>query len=84
MSEEYPYEIENFKYNGFTGRTFEGVAPYTAKFMEWTNDPGIGRFKCSDGKERLIPSFAITNMSDVLPKQTYLGGKQYFGLPTHS
>jgi len=84
MSDEFPYEIKNFSYNGFTGRSLEGMAPYTAKFKEWTNDPGIGRFECSDGEKRLVPSFAITNMTDVLPKQTYEGGKQYFGAPSHS
>ena len=52
--------VERFRYNGFCG---EGMAPedagYTAKFVRWTIDPGIGIFICSDGKYRLIPTYAV-------------------------
>jgi len=53
--------VENFKYNGFMVESREGYAPYTADtFIGWTNDPGVGEFKCSDGKERRIPSCQIS------------------------
>ena len=52
-------KIRNFEYNGFFGRCLPGYAPYTGEFVEWTNDPGIAKFSCSDGKTRLIPSYAV-------------------------
>ena len=83
--DEYQFDIENFTYNGFAGQSLEGLAPYKAKFNRWTNDPGIAVFDCSDGEERLIPTFAVMGeMPDSTPKQTYEGGKQYFGIPSHS
>lgn len=51
--------VRNFDYDGFGGQLLEGDAPYTAELIEWTLDPGVGRFRCSDGKERLIPTFAL-------------------------
>ena len=55
----FPYRIENFNYNGFMGKTLPGFAPYTATFVEWTKDPGVAKMHCSDGKDRLIPTFAL-------------------------
>jgi len=67
-------KIRNFEYNGFMGQTHEGHTDYTAEFKEWTTDPGIGIFICSDGRERLIPTFAIEGeMPDDIPKQPKTG-----------
>ena len=52
-------KVYNFIYNGFCGRLTGGIAPYTAKFSEWTGDPGVMRCACSDGRKRLIPTFAL-------------------------
>lgn len=55
-------EVNEFEYNGFMGRVDDKVImPYTATFEEWTPDPGIGKFKCSDGETRYIPTFAIVD-----------------------
>ena len=56
-------EIRKFKYNGFSGRINSGLAKYTAEFKEWTQDPGVAVCACSDGKERLIPSFAFVGFT---------------------
>lgn len=79
-------EILNFEYNGFYGKLIGGEAEYTAEFKEWTNDPGVGVFICSDGKERLIPTFAIKPLETVksLPKQSYEHGMLLFGAPSKS
>lgn len=54
------YEIEEFTYNGFYGDSNpEVIMPYQAKFKEWTQDPGIAIFECTDGEERYIPTFAV-------------------------
>ena len=53
------YKVHNFDYNGFSGQLCDGDATYTAVLIEWTLDPGVGRFQCSDGKVRLIPTFAL-------------------------
>ena len=87
------YPIKKFEYNGFMGQLFnekgkDGVyapviAPYTAHFIRWTSDPGIGLFKCSDGHNRLIPTFAIMNFSPRdLPAQRKTG--VLFGQPSSS
>lgn len=55
-------------------------AGYTAKFVEWTRDPGIAVFECSDGKLRLIPTYAIKGDHQILPEQDY-SNKIYFGGP---
>ena len=85
------FKVCNFKYNGFCGTELPGMADYTATFKEWTNDPGIGVFQCSDGKERLIPTFALLTedeerfTNDMLPAQKYKeGGPDIFGTPSHS
>jgi len=85
-SESYPYMIQNFIYNGFYGKSLSGIAPYRAKFKEWTNDPGVAVFECSDSKERLIPTFAIAARGlkkHPLPKQD-MSNKVLFGAPAHS
>lgn len=51
--------MRNFNYDGFGGMLREGFAPYTAELVEWTLDPGVGKFQCSDSKVRLIPTFAL-------------------------
>lgn len=51
--------IRHFDYDGFGGSLREGYAPYTAVLVRWTLDPGVGLFLCSDGKQRLIPTFAL-------------------------
>lgn len=75
-------KVRKFSYNGFMGKVKKGFAPYTVTFIAWTNDPGIGRFACSDGKERLIPSFAVDG--ELPPEPDYnamkdAGTFQYFG-----
>lgn len=68
------YKVKNFTYNGFFGKTEEGFTEYTAIFKEWTKDPGIAIFSCSDGKERMIPTFAIEEIiTEELPKQPKTG-----------
>ena len=53
--------VENFSYDGFSVKIMNGFTKYTVEeLIEWTNDPGIGKFKCSDGKERLIPECQLT------------------------
>ncbi|MCK5615306.1 hypothetical protein KAR91_76285 [Candidatus Pacearchaeota archaeon] len=87
------YPIKKFEYNGFHGQIFynegkDGVytpilAPYTAHFLHWTSDPGIGLFKCSDGRNRIIPTFAIMDFSTRdLPAQPKTG--VLFGQPSSS
>lgn len=77
------YQVCNFEYNGFYGRVKEGVAAYTAVFVKWTGDAGVGVFLCSDGKERWIPTFALPefNMS-AHPVQDKTGS--FFGLSCKS
>lgn len=53
------YAVRNFIYSGFAGRCLRGFAQYRATFVEWTSDPGVGWFDCSDGERRLIPTFAL-------------------------
>lgn len=80
------FKVSNFTYNGFFGRVEDGYAPYTARFIEWTNDPGIATFRCSDGKDRLIPTFALNGVPiGYLPKQVYAdSGISFFGTPCRS
>ncbi len=82
-SEELTFGVENFSYNGVMGQRLPGIAPYTATFVGWTNDPGVATFKCSDGQERLIPTFAIIGDQSRLPRQYYTH-KVYFGAPSQS
>lgn len=63
----YPHVVKNFEYNGFTGQMMKGIAPYRAKFVNWTGDPGIARMLCSDGRVRLIPTFALKGGEFSLP-----------------
>ena len=77
------FEVSNFTYNGFGGEKLPGKAPYTATFVEWTDDPGVAIFLCSDGKERLIPTFALIGDKRGLPEQDYTN-KVYFGSESHS
>ncbi len=51
--------IKKFTYNGFGGQITGGWAPFTGEFIRYTNDPGVALHKCSDGKERLIPGWAV-------------------------
>lgn len=58
--DEPEYVVFEFEYNGFMGKCNENVElPYTAKFKNWTDDPGITLCECSDGKERLLPTFTL-------------------------
>jgi len=80
---EITFEVVHFTYNGFYGQPLPGKAPYTATFVEWTNDPGVATFLCSDGKERLIPTFALIGDQSGLPKQD-MRNKVNFGPKSHS
>lgn len=82
---EKEFEVKNFVYNGFSGKSLPGMASYKAKFLNWTADPGIARFRCSDGDLRLIPTFALKDLnSGDLPTQTYGNNKVIFGVPSRS
>ena len=82
--------VENFNYNGFMTIPLEGFASYEVEeFIEWTNDPGIGRFKCSNGEIKLIPSCQLTReYVKSLPEPPELkpleGIGVLFGEPSHS
>ena len=83
------FKVRNFTYNGL-GVNFEGgLAKYTAKFIKWTNDPGVGEFKCSDGKVRLMPSCVLVGPRESLPKKTWKSAEEQgvsvlFGTPCAS
>jgi hypothetical protein len=53
------FKIQNFSYNGFSGKLTGGFTTSKATFKNWTDDPGIMNCICTDGKERLIPTFAL-------------------------
>ena len=49
--------IANFKYDGMFIHPIKGFARYKAvSFVKWTTDPGVFVIRCSDGKDRLIPT----------------------------
>ena len=78
------YKVQNFSYNGFCGKLMLGMTSYQAKFKKWTNDPGVGIFGCSDGKERLMPTFALKGLKEhPLPEQD-MSKKVMFGAAAHS
>ena len=83
-------KIKNFNYNGFFVESLLGIAPYKAiKLVKWTNDPGIGEFLCSDGKNRLIPScqLSIEFINSQPPRiklDPFTGNGVFFGSPAHS
>ena len=82
------YQVQKFIYNGFAVIPPKGgwgqIAEYTAQFKEWTHDPGIMKCKCSDGKERLIPSSQlIDSKEEDFPKQD-MSKKVLFGEPCKS
>ena len=86
-------KVTNFKYNGFFVQPLEGYAKYElTELVEWTNDPGVGIFKCTDGRKRLIPTCEIVSKEflDSLPPRPELesnaiGGKgEIFGQPASS
>jgi hypothetical protein len=81
-------KIQRFLYNGFHGQLRRGKTRYfVTSFVEWTRDPGIGVFECSDGKRRLIPSFAFIEcwkeIKYLIPEQD-MTNKVYFGAPCKS
>lgn len=83
------YKVKRFSYNGLMVSFENGLAPYKAQFKEWTTDPGVARFICSDGKERLIPYCCIVGFSTFrYPKQEKLKelnlGLFHFGEPSSS
>ena len=78
----YPFNIKNFRYNSFTGKLAKGLAPYKAKFINWTGDPGIARMLCSDGRVRLIPTFALKGGGFSLPYDDT--NKKMFGVFSNS
>jgi len=86
-------KVLKFTYNGITGKLGPGAADYEAEFLKWTDDPGIGVFSCSDGKERKIPTCAVVGFNDDdFPKQELskeaLRQRSVFGIilgePCHS
>lgn len=81
------FRVKRFVYDGFSGYETEGLTDYSARFKRWTPDPGVAFFQCSDGKERLIPTFALLarrmkeNLKK-LPQQEKTG--VLFGAPSSS
>ena len=68
LGEEYPYEVCEFAYDGFGGKSNPDVImPYKARFMCWTGDPGIAMMMCSDGEKRFIPTYAMKHSYSTLP-----------------
>lgn len=56
------FHVKKFKYNGF-GVT-HGKGFYTwliSRFVQYTNDPGMVEFLCSDNETRLIPTCCISS-----------------------
>jgi hypothetical protein len=85
----YRHAIRNFHYDGIGGSREPGYAPYTAEFIRWTSDPGIAEMKCSDGRIRLIPGWAIDSQYDLPPMPDYRNmarnlGFMHIGTPAHS
>lgn len=88
-TEEFPYYVSEFNYGGFGGTVNEKVImPYKARFLEWTGDPGVAKMDCSDGKERVIPTFAIPFSFETMPNDLTRvqrdGNVQFFGAPSKS
>lgn len=84
---EYAFTIQNFEYDGLFVKLKDGKAPYTARFINWTTDPGVARFQCSDEKIRLIPTCALMNLGEKqLPPKTWEPPKHgiIFGVPSSS
>lgn len=78
-------KVLRFSYDGLFGRTTGGYAKYTAEFKEWTEDPGVAVCSCSDGKERLIPTFALEGFCEEdYPKQNNENKFFYIGKPCQS
>jgi hypothetical protein len=79
------YAVRNFEYNGVFGNILDGYAKYKAVFKYWASDPGIAVCECTDGLERLIPTFALKDFNvKNYRKQTYENGKTIFGMPCRS
>jgi hypothetical protein len=62
------YLVRKFYYGGFMGHVEDTLANFTAEFIGWTDDPGVGIFKCSDGRFRTIPEYAIAGDLPQIPK----------------
>lgn len=77
------YAVRRFTYDGFGGTLLRGFAQYRATFTEWTSDPGVGWFDCSDNERRLIPTFALPDFDrSQHPEQPQTG--VYFGQAARS
>lgn len=77
--------VRHFSYNGLFGFQQPGYADYTAEFKEWTDDPGVAVCTCSDGKERLIPAFALEGFNvNQYPEQNTENKEWYIGKPCSS
>jgi len=68
--------INNFVYDGICVHERYGIAPYTVEFIKWTDDPGIFLGKCSDGKDRLIPSCQVVHINPLPPMPSYAALKR--------
>jgi hypothetical protein len=80
----YAYLVRHYDYNGFYVKCLGKMTLFTATFKEWTNDPGIGLFECSDNVDRLIPSCALKGLArHPLPKQD-MSNITLFGPSAHS
>ena len=78
-------KVKRLTDNGFCGKRNKGYAKYTAEFKKWTEDPGVAVCICSDGKERLIPSFALEDFDvSLYPEQNTENKFMYMGVPCKS
>ncbi len=85
----FPYQVCEFEYDGFGGTCNREITmPYTAKFREWSGDPGVVVMDCSDGKQRLIPTFAMPfsflTMPNDMTRVEGSGHLQFFGAASKS
>jgi len=85
----FPYEVCEFTYDGFGGKTEKDVRmPYNARFCNWTGDPGIALMTCSDGEDRFIPTYAMKHSFLTLPNDMTRvegsGHPTFFGAPSTS
>lgn len=85
-NDKYALLVRKFEYNGFCGRVGSELAKYAARFLSWSNDPGVAKCECSDGISRLIPTFALSeHVTLFLPEQIYSKtGPSLFGEASNS
>lgn len=64
----YPIMIREFQFRDGV-KIYNTYAPYTARFIGWTNEPALAMLECSDGRKRLVPIEAMIADFGYFPKQ---------------